>query len=102
MANRIFDSEPLTWQDLELMVAQAFEEMGYAMADLSKLVNELSNLTVLEAAELAKKLEARWDVQRASLREFAFSSSRQQTQGVKNLDSAGMLKNAYTVPTQLI
>ena len=33
------------------------------MADLSKLVNELSNLTVLEAAELAKKLQARWDVQ---------------------------------------
>lgn len=29
MAHRIFDSEPLTWQDLELMVAQAFEEMGY-------------------------------------------------------------------------
>src|SRR5258708_38357567 len=33
------------------------------MADLSKLVNQLSNLTVLEAAELAKKLQARWDVQ---------------------------------------
>jgi hypothetical protein len=34
------------------------------MADLSTLVNELSSLTVLEAAELAKKLEARWDVHR--------------------------------------
>ena len=33
------------------------------MADLSKLVNQLSNLTVLEAAELAKKLQARWDTQ---------------------------------------
>ncbi len=30
-------------------------------ADLSKLVNELSNLTVLEAAELAKILEEKWD-----------------------------------------
>jgi hypothetical protein len=29
-----------------------------AMADLSKLVNQLSNLTVLEAAELAKLLRA--------------------------------------------
>jgi ribosomal protein L7/L12 len=33
------------------------------MADLSKLVNQLSNLTVLEAAKLAKTLQARWDVQ---------------------------------------
>jgi hypothetical protein len=31
------------------------------MADLSKLVNELSNLTVVEAGELAKMLEERWD-----------------------------------------
>src|ERR1700752_1185695 len=30
------------------------------MADLSKLVNELSGLTVLEAAELAKLLEDKW------------------------------------------
>jgi hypothetical protein len=29
MPNLIFDSEPPTWQDLELMVAQAFDEMGY-------------------------------------------------------------------------
>jgi Ribosomal protein L7/L12 dimerisation domain len=33
------------------------------VADLSKLANQLGNLTVLEAAELAKKLQARWDVQ---------------------------------------
>src|SRR5258706_13935651 len=30
------------------------------MADLSKLVNELSNLTVLEAAKLATMLQERW------------------------------------------
>jgi hypothetical protein len=30
------------------------------VADLSKLVNELSNLTVIEAAELAKILEEKW------------------------------------------
>ena len=32
------------------------------MADLSKLVDELSTLTVLEAAELAKMLEEKWSV----------------------------------------
>src|ERR1700752_2780388 len=36
------------------------------MADLSKLVNELSNLTVLEAAELAKMLEEKWGVSAAA------------------------------------
>src|SRR5262245_4163988 len=35
------------------------------MADLSKLVDELSNLTVLEAAELAKLLEENWGVSAA-------------------------------------
>jgi large subunit ribosomal protein L7/L12 len=32
------------------------------MADLSKLVDDLSSLTVLEAAELAKLLEEKWGV----------------------------------------
>jgi large subunit ribosomal protein L7/L12 len=36
------------------------------MADLSKLVNELSSLTVLEAAELAKLLEDKWGVSAAA------------------------------------
>ena len=36
------------------------------MADLSKLVDELSNLTVLEAAELAKMLEEKWGVSAAA------------------------------------
>jgi large subunit ribosomal protein L7/L12 len=36
------------------------------MADLSKLVGELSNLTVLEAAELAKMLEEKWGVSAAA------------------------------------
>jgi large subunit ribosomal protein L7/L12 len=35
------------------------------MADLDTLVNELSKLTVLEAAELAKKLEETWGVSAA-------------------------------------
>jgi large subunit ribosomal protein L7/L12 len=36
------------------------------MADLSKLVSELSGLTVLEAAELAKLLEEKWGVSAAA------------------------------------
>jgi len=36
------------------------------MADLSKLVDELSTLTVLEAAELTKKLEEKWGVSAAA------------------------------------
>lgn len=36
------------------------------MADLTKLVDELSTLTVLEAAELAKMLEEKWGVSAAA------------------------------------
>ena len=36
------------------------------MADLNKLVDELSSLTVLEAAELAKLLEEKWGVSAAA------------------------------------
>ena len=36
------------------------------MADLNKIVEELSALTVLEAAELAKKLEEKWGVSAAA------------------------------------
>ena len=36
------------------------------MADLSKIVDDLSQLTVLEAAELSKMLEERWGVSAAA------------------------------------
>ena len=36
------------------------------MADLQKIVNDLSSLTVLEAAELAKLLEDKWGVSAAA------------------------------------
>jgi large subunit ribosomal protein L7/L12 len=36
------------------------------MANLEKIVDELSSLTVLEAAELAKLLEAKWGVSAAA------------------------------------
>src|ERR1041384_2311379 len=36
------------------------------MADLSKIVDELSSMTVLEAAELSKMLEEKWGVSAAA------------------------------------
>ena len=36
------------------------------MADLNKIVDELSNLTVLEASELSKLLEEKWGVSAAA------------------------------------
>ncbi|MEM7463426.1 MAG: 50S ribosomal protein L7/L12 [Pseudomonadota bacterium] len=36
------------------------------MADLTKIVEDLSNLTVLEAAELSKMLEEKWGVSAAA------------------------------------
>ena len=48
------------------------------MADLNRLVDELSNLTVLEAAELSKLLEEKWGVSAAAampIRVAAASSS---------------------------
>lgn len=38
----------------------------YKMADLNKLVDELGALSVLEAAELVKKLEEKWGVSAAA------------------------------------
>ena len=36
------------------------------MADLNKIIEELSNLTVVEAAELSKQLEEKWGVTAAT------------------------------------
>ncbi len=41
------------------------------MADLSRIVEDLSSLTVLEAAELSKMLEERWGVSAAAPVAFA-------------------------------
>src|ERR671921_1390587 len=38
----------------------------FKMADITKLVDQLSELTVLEAAELAKALEEKWGVSAAA------------------------------------
>ena len=36
------------------------------MADLNKIIDDLSGLTVVEAAELSKQLEEKWGVTAAS------------------------------------
>jgi hypothetical protein len=46
------------------------------MPDLSKLVEQLSTLTVLEAAELAKMLQARWEVQRKRSPALSFNEGK--------------------------
>ena len=40
--------------------------MEYIMADIAKIAEDLSNLTVLEAAELATLLEDKWGVSAAA------------------------------------
>ena len=40
--------------------------MEYIMADIAKIAEDLSNLTVLEAAELATMLEEKWGVSAAA------------------------------------
>ena len=40
--------------------------MEYKMTDLNKIVDELSALTILEAAELSKMLEEKWGVSAAA------------------------------------
>jgi hypothetical protein len=46
------------------------------VADLPKLASQLSNLTVLEAAELAKKLQAKWDLQRKPKHALSFNEGK--------------------------
>ncbi len=55
------------------------------MTDLSKIVDDLSKLTVLEAAELAKMLEERWGVSAAA----AAAAVEEQTEFAVILKSGG-------------
>jgi hypothetical protein len=48
------------------MTAPSWSGQDRDMADLSKLVDDLSSLTVLEAAELAKLLDDKWQGSKAS------------------------------------
>ena len=60
------------------------------MADLNKLVDELSALTVLEAAELAKLLEEKWGVSAAAAVAVAAApAAEEQTEFTVVLAAAG-------------
>jgi large subunit ribosomal protein L7/L12 len=61
------------------------------MADLAKIVEDLSSLTVLEAAELAKLLEEKWGVSAAAAVAVAAGPAavEEQTEFTVVLASAG-------------
>jgi large subunit ribosomal protein L7/L12 len=59
------------------------------MADLSKLAEELSSLTVLEAAELSKLLEEKWGVSAAAPAAAAAAPVEEQTEFTVMLMAAG-------------
>ena len=59
------------------------------MADLQKLAEELSSLTVLEAAELSKLLEEKWGVSAAAPVAAAAAPVEEQTEFTVILTGAG-------------
>ena len=62
------------------------------MADLAKIVDELSALTVLEAAELSKMLEEKWGVSAAAGGAAAAAPAEEQTEFTVILADAGANK----------
>jgi len=68
------------------------------MTDLAKIVDDLSNLTVLEAADLAKMLEEKWGVSAAAAVAVAAApgaaapAAEEQTEFTVNLTNSGASK----------
>jgi len=68
------------------------------MADLQKIVDQLSSLTILEAAELVKTLEEKWGVSAAPVAAASVSAptasvaAEEKTEFTVILDSAGESK----------
>ena len=57
------------------------------MADLNKIVDELSTLTVMEAAELSKLLEEKWGVSAAAPVAVAAAGAAPSTEAAEEKDS---------------
>ena len=57
------------------------------MADLNKIVDELSTLTVMEAAELSKLLEEKWGVSAAAPVAVATAGASPATEAAEEKDS---------------
>ena len=64
------------------------------MADLQKLVDELTKLTVLEAAELSKKLEEAWGVSAAAPVAVAAAAGPAVAAAVEQTEFSVILKEA--------
>jgi large subunit ribosomal protein L7/L12 len=56
------------------------------MADLNKIIDELSKLTVVEAAELSKQLEEKWGVSAATAVAVAPTAGEATTQAEEKTD----------------
>ncbi len=56
------------------------------MADLNKIIDELSKLTVVEAAELSKQLEEKWGVSAATAVAAAPTAGEAVTQAEEKTD----------------
>ena len=59
------------------------------MADLAKIVEDLSSLTVLQAAELSKMLEEKWGVSAAAAAGPAAAAVEEKTEFTVMLTAAG-------------
>ena len=57
---------PRSTQSPSSAASDVYKRQGYTMADLNKIIDELSTLTVVEAAELSKQLEEKWGVTAAA------------------------------------
>ena len=66
------------------------------MADLQKIVDDLSSLTVLEAAELAKLLEEKWGVSAAAAVAVAGPAAAAPIWDGNRGDSRGKFPNPHT------
>ena len=64
------------------------------MADLNKIVDELSTLTVMEAAELSKLLEEKWGVTAAAPVAIAAGGAAPTTDAVEEKDSFDVVLTA--------
>ena len=65
------------------------------MADLDKLVDELSKLTVIEAAELATKLEETWGVSAAAPMMMAAAGGGDAAEVAEEKDSFDVVLTSY-------
>jgi large subunit ribosomal protein L7/L12 len=65
------------------------------MADLNKLVDELSKLTVIEAAELATKLEDTWGVSAAAPVMIAAAGGGDAAEVAEEKDSFDVVLTSY-------